>query len=107
MARPRKGIIFNLEQVLAKLLETNGALNKRLAQLEAVLIGRVAPARRGRKPGRKRGRKLGRKPKIGMRASKATVKICSVQGCGRPHYAKGLCASHYQQARLKAKEKNK
>jgi hypothetical protein len=50
MAIPRKGIIQNLEEVLAQLLETNEALNERLAQMEAVLIGGVVAGRRGRKP---------------------------------------------------------
>ena len=39
MARPKQGIIYSLEAVLAKLLETNEALDERLAQLEAVLVG--------------------------------------------------------------------
>jgi len=110
MARPRKGIIYNLEQVLAQLLKTNDALNARLAQMEAILIGGAAPVRRGRKPGRKRGRKPGRKPGRKVRTARRgrrprAAKLCSMPGCGRPHYAKGLCASHYQTARREAKEK--
>lgn len=29
----------------------------------------------------------------------AEPKKCSVKGCGRPHTARGLCATHYQAAR--------
>ena len=32
MARPRKGIIYSLEQVLAQLMKTNEKLDQRLAQ---------------------------------------------------------------------------
>ena len=95
MARPKQGIIYSLEAVLAKLLETNEALNTRLAQLESVLIGGEVTERRGRKPGRKPGR----------RGRKASGKVCSVPGCGRKHAAKGLCANHYQQKRMKDKGK--
>jgi hypothetical protein len=95
MARPKQGIIYNLEKVLDQLLQTNDALNKRLAQLEAVLIGGGA-ATVGKR-GRRRGKKRGRKP--------SAAKACSVAGCKRPHYAKGLCASHYQTSRRVKKEK--
>jgi hypothetical protein len=96
MARSKKGIIYSLEQVLAQLLETNEALDRRLAQLESALVGGGVAGKRGRKPGRK-GKKRGRKP--------GPQKTCSVKGCKRDHYAKGLCASHYQQKRLKEKGK--
>ena len=96
MARPEKGIIYNLEKVLDQLLQTNEALNKRLGQLEAVLIGGGGAAPVGKR-GRKRGKKRGRKP--------SAAKACSMAGCKRPHYAKGLCASHYQTARRVKKEK--
>jgi hypothetical protein len=95
MARPKMGIIFNLEKVLAQLLETKEALNERLAQMEAVLVGDAVAGKRGRKAGKKRGRKPG------------PNKTCKVAGCKREHYAKGLCASHYQQKRMKAKGKIK
>lgn len=42
------------------------------------------------KPSRKRP---GRKP---------THVKCTVRGCNKPHYAKGLCASHYQKQRRDA-----
>jgi hypothetical protein len=95
MARPKRGIIYSLEQVLDELLKTNAALNSRLAQMEAVLIGGARPsgAKRGRKPGKKRGRKP------------SAAKSCSEPGCKRPHYAKGLCASHYQSSRRVKTEK--
>jgi len=96
MARPKKGIIYNLEKVLDQLLQTNEALNKRLGQLEAVLIGGGKGAPVGKR-GRRKGKKRGRKP--------SAAKACSVAGCKRPHYAKGLCASHYQTARRVKKEK--
>ena len=32
-------------------------------------------------------------------------KICSIEGCGLPAFAKGLCSTHYQQ-KLRAKAKN-
>lgn len=102
MARPKKGIIYSLELVLEKLLKTNAALERRLAQMELLLVG-GGGARRGRKPGRRRGRKPGPKPKAGRRARKPKeIKMCSVPGCNRKHYAKGLCVSHYQASRRKA-----
>jgi len=105
MARPKRGIIYSLEQVLERLLETNAALDRRLAQMESLLVGGGA-ARRGRKPGRRRGRKPGPKPKAGRRGRKpGKIKECTVPGCSRKHYAKGLCASHYQASRRKAAEK--
>jgi hypothetical protein len=96
MARPKTGIIYNLERVLDQLLKTNEALNTRLAQLEGVLIGGGGGAVAGKR-GRKRGKKRGRKPSAG--------KACTVAGCKSAHYAKGLCASHYQQSRRVKKEK--
>jgi hypothetical protein len=93
MSRPRKGIIYSLEEVLAQLMKTNEKLDQRLAQMEAILIGSAAPAQRGRKPGRKPGGKA------------KTGKSCSVPGCKRDHYAKGLCASHSQTAHRKQTEK--
>jgi len=96
MARPKQGIIFSLEAVLAKLLETNQALYDRVVQLESALMGDVVAVKKGRKPGRPAGHKRGRKP---------SGKVCSVPGCGRKHAAKGLCANHYQQKRMKDKEK--
>ena len=92
MPKMKRGIIYSLESVLSKLLKTNQLLNKRLGQLEKVLIGTIAPVakkRRARKPkGRgKRGKRVRAK------------KTCKVPGCTRKHYAKGLCAAHYQKAR--------
>jgi hypothetical protein len=92
-----KGIMYSLDKVLARLLETNEGLNKRLEQLEELFVGRSVPGKRGRKPGRKPGR----------RGRKASFKKCSVWGCKKEHYAKGLCASHYQQKRLKVIKKIK
>ena len=37
-----------------------------------------SPVRKRKKPGRK-----------------AKIKVCTVHGCKRPHYAKKLCATHY------------
>jgi len=38
-------------------------------------------------------KRAGRKPKF---------TTCTVRGCKKPHYAKGLCASHYQKQRREA-----
>ncbi len=111
MARKKKGLIYNLEQVLDQLLKTNEklsettkALDKRLAQLENILIGTSAPAGRTRKV--KKAKKAKKTKKRVKRVKKvATKKTCSVPGCNRPHYAKGLCAAHYQKMRREQKAK--
>lgn len=41
------------------------------------------------------GARRGRKPKY---------TTCTIAGCSKPHYAKGMCSTHYQQARLKAQD---
>jgi len=111
MARKKKGLIYNLEQVLDQLLKTNEklsettkALDKRLAQLESILIGAPAPVRRARKV--KKAKRV-KKAKKQVKRTKKTVtkKTCSVPGCNRPHYAKGLCAAHYQKMRREQKAK--
>ena len=66
-----------------KLTAALRSLNKMLKKLSAGTPGRKAAAAA---PGQKR---KGRKP---------TATSCSVAGCVRPHYAKGLCASHYNSA---------
>jgi len=113
MAKAKKGLIYNLEQVLAQLLKTNQkldqttkALDKRLAQLENILIGAPSPARKTRKVRRKKtGRKARKVKKVAKKPrAKKPKKTCTVPGCNRPHYAKGLCAAHYQKMRREKKK---
>ena len=60
-------------------------LTKAVRTLSTVM--KKSPAAPGRKAAAASGsKKRGRKPK-------ATV--CKIRGCNRKHYAKGLCASHY------------
>ena len=100
MARTKGILAYGLENALNKLLNNISTLETRMSEIEKALFGSL-PAKRGRKPGK--GRKRGRKP--GRRGRKASAKKCSVPGCKRPHYAKGLCASHYQQKRREKKAK--
>ncbi len=51
--------------------------------------GRKAKVGR-KKTGAAKGKRPGRKPKH---------EKCTIKGCDRPHYAKGLCTRHYQQWR--------
>jgi len=92
MPKMKRGLIYSLESVLSKLLKTNRLLNKRLGQLEKVLVGTIAPVAK-----RKRTRKTKAKVKRGKKAR--AKKTCKIPGCTRKHYAKGLCAAHYQKAR--------
>ena len=74
------------------LIDEVRSLRKVLARAAALKI----------KAGAKKSR-AGRKP---------THKNCTRHGCNKPHYAKGLCASHYQKQRrdselAKAKTKKK
>jgi hypothetical protein len=100
MARTKSGLIYSLAK-LPQVLEKNSELEKRIARLEKIILG-TTPAKRGPKPGRKRGRKPGRRGRKPGPKPKAK-RLCTVPGCGRPHYAKGLCASHYQTALRKKK----
>ncbi len=106
MARTKSGLINSLAK-LPQLLQATSALEARVAKLEKLLLGAV-PGKRGRKPRRKLGRprKAGRPKKQGRkRGRKPTAKkVCTLPGCVRKHYAKGLCASHYQTALRKKKE---
>jgi lipid II:glycine glycyltransferase (peptidoglycan interpeptide bridge formation enzyme) len=45
--------------------------------------------------------KLGTAPKSGRKrpGRRPTQRVCSIEDCTRPHYAKGLCSSHYQKMR--------
>jgi hypothetical protein len=100
MARPKK--ISNLQEALDDLLKTKEEMSEgldqaqktarmlyaKIAQLQSFMFG----AGGGRNQGRKRGRKAG-------------VKMCSVPGCGKKHYALGLCGKHYQHKDLRAKAK--
>jgi|GEM_PF-2359114 len=80
-----------------KLTASLKALNKVLKKMSAGTTGpKAAPAA----PGAKR------------KGRKAVAVSCSVEGCSRPHYAKGMCSSHYtmelrrrKQAAQKALEK--
>jgi len=94
---PKANILGGLEKLLQGISQDLSDLKKQLTKLGK-------PGRRG-KPGRKP--KAGRRGRLklkglGRRAGK--TRVCSVRGCGRKHYAKGLCVNHYQSARLKAKK---
>ena len=36
---------------------------------------------------------------------KTNNKKCTIEGCVRPHYAKGTCAAHYEKAKRDAKKR--
>lgn len=81
---PRAGKIKTLIDEVRELRRALAALEKRLDQGAS----RPAPVRRRSSAGDK-GRP-GRPP---------IFTACTVPGCPRPHYAKGLCSMHYQQWR--------
>jgi len=103
MARPKRMGLISVLTKMDQLLENASALEPRVARIEKVLFGSPIAGRRGRKPGRPR--KMGRPGKMGRprkRGRKAGAqKACTIPGCSRKHYAKGLCANHYQASRRK------
>jgi hypothetical protein len=104
---PKQGMIYSLEKVLAKLLDGQKDLSRRLGRVERKVAkqagGRGATVRKkpGRKPGRKAKVRRGPRKKPGP---KPKHKVCKVRGCNKPHYAKGYCLSHYQKM-LREKKK--
>lgn len=63
-----------------------GELKQIRKRLDRVSTGKTTSKSSGKKrPGRK-----------------ITHTTCTVRGCHKPHYAKGLCASHYQKQRREA-----
>lgn len=104
-------MIYSLEKVLAKLVDGQKDLSRRLGRVEKKVAKHVAAhgATARKKPGRKPGPKPGRKAKVkkGPRKKpgpKPKRKVCKVHGCKNPHYAKGYCQSHYQKM-LREKKK--
>ncbi len=99
----KAGVLENLIQkevaraVKDTIKDQNLATSKEVKSLTGELkqvrkqLGRVSAGKTKTKTdGRKRA---GRKP---------TYTTCTVRGCNKPHYAKGLCASHYQKERREA-----
>lgn len=79
--KPRAGHVKKLAEEVRELRRTVSALERRLDTLSGRKASRAGGPGRGR-PGR---------PPIHTN--------CTVRGCAREHYAKGLCSMHYQQWR--------
>ncbi len=79
--KPRAGHLKNLVDEVRELRRSVNALERRLDSLSGRKAARAGAGGRGR-PGR---------PPIHT--------VCTVRGCTREHYAKGLCSMHYQQWR--------
>lgn len=90
MVKSKGGLLGALGKV-PQLVELTKNLETRVAHLEKLLLGAVAGKKRGKVVIKRRGK----------RGKKIAKRLCTV--CGRPHYAKGLCLSHYQSAYRKKK----
>ena len=73
----------------------------RVAVTELERIVEKLSNRLGRTPRPRKGSGKGRPGRP------AIHETCTLSGCGRPHYAKGLCSKHYQQERRAAERQTK
>ena len=94
-----RNVLRGLEGLLQGILEGIRDVKKEIKKLKKAGLTGSRRAKPG--PKLKAGRRVkakgpGRKPR--------KVKVCSVRGCGKKHYAKGLCVNHYQSARNRAQK---
>ena len=84
-----KEVVRSVKEAIKKYdLATSREVKSLVAEVR--MLRKHLSGRAKAKPSRKRP---GRKP---------THVKCTIRGCNKPHYAKGLCASHYQKQRRDA-----